>query len=150
MVMNLARSALGAIPLISFVLPAQAEDLGSMWGTAEKEAEYYRIVDIPIPAEVPMHPGSFEVLPDGRLVLALRRLHALQRRVDTAVVAVEGVAQAPETTRDRRLGGRALRQCGGIVHLPLLEGLLRSPIVHVSAVVVWRRGPSLQEPATHR
>jgi len=36
------------------------EDLGAMWRTALAEAEYYRLVDIPIPPEIPMHPGSFE------------------------------------------------------------------------------------------
>ncbi len=49
------------------------EDLGTMWGTAEAEAEFYPIVDIPIPPEVPMHPGSFEFLPDGRLAVGTRR-----------------------------------------------------------------------------
>lgn len=52
--------------------PAE-EDLGSMWGTAEAEAKYYPIVDIPIPPGVPMHPGSFEILPDGRLAVGTRR-----------------------------------------------------------------------------
>ena len=51
----------------------QAQDLGSMWGTAEEEEKYYRLVDIPIPHEVPMRPGSFEVLPDGRLAVGTRR-----------------------------------------------------------------------------
>ena len=73
MVMSIIRPALiVAVPLVG-IRPGQAEDLGAMWGTAEKEAEYYRIVDIPIPAEVPMHPGSFEALPDGRLAVGTRR-----------------------------------------------------------------------------
>jgi hypothetical protein len=50
-----------------------AEDLGAMWGTAAEEAKYYPIVNIPIPAGVPMRPGSFEVLPDGRLAVGTRR-----------------------------------------------------------------------------
>jgi len=49
------------------------EDLGAMWGTAEAESKYYPIVDLAIPPEVPMHPGSFEVLPDGRLAVGTRR-----------------------------------------------------------------------------
>lgn len=49
------------------------EDLGAMWGTADAESKYYRIVDIPIPPEVPMHPGSFEVLPDETLAVGTRR-----------------------------------------------------------------------------
>jgi hypothetical protein len=49
------------------------EDLGAMWGTAQEEAKYYPIVNIPIPAGVPMRPGGFEILPDGRLAVGTRR-----------------------------------------------------------------------------
>ena len=49
------------------------EDLGAMWGTAEAEAKYYPLVDIPIPAEIPLGAGSFDVLPDGRLAIGTRR-----------------------------------------------------------------------------
>lgn len=49
------------------------EDLGAMWGTAAAEAEYYPIVNIPIPAGVPMKPGSFAMLPDGRMAVGTRR-----------------------------------------------------------------------------
>ena len=49
------------------------DDLGAMWGTAEEEAKYYPIVDIPIPAGVPMRPGSLESMPDGRLAVGTRR-----------------------------------------------------------------------------
>ena len=73
MVMTVSGLLLSAVTFLVVALPGRAEDLGAMWGTAEKEAEYYRIVDIPIPAEVPMHPGSFEVLPDGRLAVGTRR-----------------------------------------------------------------------------
>ena len=52
---------------------ASSDDLGAMWGTAEEESKYYPLVDIPIPAEVPMRPGSFEILPDGRLAVGTRR-----------------------------------------------------------------------------
>ncbi len=44
-----------------------------MWGTAQEEEKYYPIVNIPIPPEVPMRPGSFEILPDGRLAVGTRR-----------------------------------------------------------------------------
>ena len=73
MVMSKMRPLLILIALLSFIKPVQAEDLGAMWGTAEKEAEYYRVVDIAIPTEVPKHPGSFEALPDGRLAVGTRR-----------------------------------------------------------------------------
>ena len=49
------------------------EDLGAMWGSAEEEAKYYPIVNVPIPPGVPMHPGGFEILPDGRLAVGTRR-----------------------------------------------------------------------------
>ncbi len=52
-------------------LPAQP--LGGMWGTAEAEAEFYRIVDLPLPAELAIESGSLERLPDGRLVIGTRR-----------------------------------------------------------------------------
>ena len=60
----------GLFGFIAFPLVGFAEDLGAMWGTGEAEAEYYRIVDVPIPPEVPMHPGSFDILPDGLLTRA--------------------------------------------------------------------------------
>jgi hypothetical protein len=49
------------------------EDLGAMWGTAEEEAKYYPIVDIPIPPGIPLRPGGMEILPDGRLAVGTRR-----------------------------------------------------------------------------
>ena len=65
----LALSAL----LLSLSSASHAEDLGAMWGTAEEEANYYKIVNINIPHEVPMRPGSFEILPDGKLAVGTRR-----------------------------------------------------------------------------
>lgn len=50
-----------------------ADPLGEYWGTAEKEAEYYRIVDIPFPEEMALEACSFEVLPDNRLAIGTRR-----------------------------------------------------------------------------
>lgn len=71
----MVNSSLKILALSVLGLPAfsLAEDLGSMWGTAQAEAEYYPLVDIPIPPEVPMHPGSFEVLPDDKLAVGTRR-----------------------------------------------------------------------------
>ena len=46
-----------------------AEDLGSMWGTAKEESKYYELVSVPIPDHIPLKVGSFDVLPDGRLVV---------------------------------------------------------------------------------
>ncbi len=67
---------LRSIPiLLSVVLTNSlpAEELGKMWGTADEEAKYYPIVNVPIPKDVPMRPGSFEVLPDGRLAVGTRK-----------------------------------------------------------------------------
>ncbi len=69
--MVISRTIVSLLALISPVL--FAEDLGEMWGTAEEEAKYYPIVNIPIPPEIPMRPGSFEILPDGRLAVGTRR-----------------------------------------------------------------------------
>ncbi len=51
----------------------RAEPLGEYWGTAEQEAKYYRIVDIPFPDEMALEASSFEVLPDNRLAIGTRR-----------------------------------------------------------------------------
>lgn len=55
------------------VLPQQ-EPLGEYWGTGEAEAKYYKMVDIPLPRELAIEAGSFEVLPDQeQLAIATRR-----------------------------------------------------------------------------
>ncbi|MCH7971422.1 MAG: hypothetical protein IH960_10355, partial [Chloroflexi bacterium] len=51
----------------------RAQELGAMWGTAEEESKYYKLLSIPIPDEVPLKAGSFDVLPDGRLVVGTRK-----------------------------------------------------------------------------
>ena len=51
----------------------QQEPLGEYWGTAEEEAKYYKIVEVPIPDEMALEAGSFEVLPDNRLAVGTRR-----------------------------------------------------------------------------
>ena len=65
-----AVAALAAFSLAPHIF---AEELGEMWGTAKEEAKYYPIVNIAIPPEIPMRPGSFENLPDGRLAVGTRR-----------------------------------------------------------------------------
>jgi hypothetical protein len=62
--------AIAALALASIL---RAEELGEMWGTAAAEAKYYPIVNVPIPPTVPMRPGGFDVLPDGRLAVGTRR-----------------------------------------------------------------------------
>ena len=52
---------------------ALSQTLGEYWNTAEEEAKYYRIVEVPAPKELGIETGSFEVLPDGRLAIGTRR-----------------------------------------------------------------------------
>ncbi|MBD3672148.1 MAG: hypothetical protein HUJ26_01365 [Planctomycetaceae bacterium] len=54
-------------------LATAQQPLGEYWGTAEEEAKYYRIVEIPIPDDMALEAGSFEVLPDNRLAIGTRR-----------------------------------------------------------------------------
>lgn len=62
------------ISMLALALHGEAaEDLGEMWGTAEAEAKYYPITNIPIPSTVPLRPGGLEFLPDGRLAVGTRR-----------------------------------------------------------------------------
>ena len=65
------------LPLISLTLLTfvpQQEPLGEYWGTGEEESKYYRMVDIPLPEELAVEAGSFEVMPDQkRLAIATRR-----------------------------------------------------------------------------
>ena len=51
----------------------QAQTLGEYWNTAEEESKYYRIVDVPLPKDMALEVGSFEVLPDKRLAMGTRR-----------------------------------------------------------------------------
>jgi len=69
---NLRYTVLIALAATALLLPAK-EELGANWGSAQEEAKYYPIVNIPIPQEVPMRPGGFEILSDGRLAASTRR-----------------------------------------------------------------------------
>ncbi len=62
--------------LLSFVAPlasVRAETLGEYWRTAEQESKYYRIVEVPLPAEAAIEAGCFEVMPDRQLAIGTRR-----------------------------------------------------------------------------
>ena len=63
-----------SLTLVLCTVAYQQEPLGEYWGTAERESEYYRMVDVPLPEELAIEAGSFEVMPDGkRLAIATRR-----------------------------------------------------------------------------
>ena len=49
-----------------------AQDLGATWGTATREREYYRIVDVPIPEGEVIEAGAFVTLPHGRIGIGTR------------------------------------------------------------------------------
>jgi hypothetical protein len=50
-----------------------AQELGASWGTADAEARHYRIVDVPVPAELALECGSMCSLPGNRLAIGTRR-----------------------------------------------------------------------------
>lgn len=59
---------------IAFACVTQQEPLGEFWGTGEAESKYYKLVDVPLPKELAIEAGSFEVLPDQKkLAIATRR-----------------------------------------------------------------------------
>ena len=62
------------ILLLAFCAVPQQEPLGEYWGTSEEESKYYKMVDIPLPKELAIEAGSFEVMPDEKqLAVATRR-----------------------------------------------------------------------------
>ncbi len=68
------RTHLVAVAVAACAGPAaMAQALGGMWGTAGAEADYYRIVDVPVPTELALEVGSMCALPDGRMALGTRR-----------------------------------------------------------------------------
>ena len=72
MAMAIILTQIFAAVVIAFA--PQAETLGEYWGTGEAEYEYYKLVDVPLPKELAVEAGSFEVMPDkNRLAIATRR-----------------------------------------------------------------------------
>ena len=59
--------------LLASISLANAEEVGERWGTADREREYYRVVDVPTPEGVVIEAGAFEKLPDGRIAIGTRR-----------------------------------------------------------------------------
>ena len=52
---------------------AIAQELGTEWGTADREAEYYRIVELPVPDPLFIEAGSFVNLPNDEIAIGTRR-----------------------------------------------------------------------------
>ncbi len=63
----------GVLALGLLAAPLAAEDLGETWGTAKREREYYRIVQLAIPEGLVVEAGAFHVLPDDRIAVGTRR-----------------------------------------------------------------------------
>lgn len=63
-------SPLLALALLPALAPA--EEVGERWGTADREREYYRLVNLPIPADLVIEAGAFVDLPDGRIAIGTR------------------------------------------------------------------------------
>ena len=61
------------LSLCLFTLAPQKEPLGEYWGTGEEEAKYYKLVDIPLPKDLAVEAGSFEVMPGEQLAIGTRR-----------------------------------------------------------------------------
>jgi len=57
----------------SLAVSVCAEEVGERWGTAEREREFYRVVEVPIPEDKVIEAGAFETLPDGRIAIGTRR-----------------------------------------------------------------------------
>ena len=47
-------------------------ELAIVWGTEEREREYYPIVNIPLPKDTVIEAGAFAVLPDRRIAVGTR------------------------------------------------------------------------------
>ena len=68
--MNFCPELLLAITLSAPL--GSAEDVGSLWGTAEREREFYPVVELPLPPGAVIEAGAFLVLPDDRLAVGTR------------------------------------------------------------------------------
>ena len=64
------------VAALLFAIPAaivRAEPLGDEWGTAERESEFYKITEIPVPEPHFIEAGCFKKLADGRIAVGTRR-----------------------------------------------------------------------------
>ena len=68
-----ARRVATLVACLGLVAVGEAQELGSRWGTAERERAYYRIVDLRLPADTVIEAGAFAVLPDDRVAVGTRR-----------------------------------------------------------------------------
>ena len=60
--MNSSNSFISASLLLAVLFPspiARGDDVGDRWGTEERERQYYRIVNIPVPDDMVIEAGAF-------------------------------------------------------------------------------------------
>jgi len=69
---NNKASLLFLLAACTLAAAARGEDVGGRWGTAEREREYYPIVNIPIPKDIVIEAGAFAVLADKRIAVGTR------------------------------------------------------------------------------
>ena len=69
----IANAVLFVAGLVVMTGQLNAQSLGEYWDSAEEESKHYRIVEVPIPDEIPLEAGCFEILPDNRLAIGTRR-----------------------------------------------------------------------------
>lgn len=72
LIRNFRGGLFNALTLAFIASSVSAEEVGERWGTAEREREYYRLVDLPIPKDLVIEAGAFCDLPDGRIAVGTR------------------------------------------------------------------------------
>ena len=65
--------AIGLAGLLALLPSVQAEEVGARWGTEQREREFYRVVNVPIPKGQVIESGAFELMPDNRMAIGTRR-----------------------------------------------------------------------------
>ena len=69
----MTRLQIAILSALAIATTCSAQALGDSWGTGAAEAEYYRIVDLPLPKELAFEAGSMCLLPDKKLGIGTRR-----------------------------------------------------------------------------
>lgn len=60
------------LSIVFFLVPSWGEEVGARWGTESLERSFYKLESLPIPSDLPLEVGAFELLPDGRLAIGTR------------------------------------------------------------------------------
>jgi hypothetical protein len=63
----------GLFAFAALSAPSWAEEVGDMWGSADREREYYKLINLPIPKNLVVEAGAFLTLPDKRIAIGTRR-----------------------------------------------------------------------------